>query len=101
MASRPDFGWRPGFAQLGSYRASGGLAFIYVGLGDPLNPASGTLNAWIASFGPFTDVVMVQPYEPAAVGRYPVRAAVGGGVACQFPSVEADALVAAGIATYA
>jgi hypothetical protein len=96
-----DFGYRPGYAQLGSYRTATGLAFIYVLRGDDDAPAAGTLNAWIVDNAPFVNVVMVEAYEPSIVNRYPARAAALPGAACQWPGVEGDALVAAGIARYA
>jgi hypothetical protein len=99
--SGATFGYRPGYAQLGSYRVSGGLAWIFALWGDFDSPAAGTVNAWIAAYGPFTNVVMASAYEPSIVNRYPTRTAVRAGDACQWPSVEADALVAAGLATYA
>ncbi len=96
-----DFGFREGFSTLGHYRVNGGLAFIYVATGDCENPAAGTVEYWISINGPWTNVVMVEAYEPATPPRFPVRTAIAGGIACAFPSIEADALVAAGIATYA
>jgi hypothetical protein len=101
MGSAPtqDFGWRPGFAQLGCYRRPGGLGFVYAPLGEYEAPIAGTVQAWIATNGPWTNVVMVDAYEPAVVRNFPVRTAVNGGQACAFPAVEADALVAAGLAS--
>ncbi len=97
-----DFGYREGFAQMGSYRLSqGGLGFIYARRGQEDAPDSGTVAAWIAANGPWTDVRMISGYEPSYVARFPVRAAVEGGVACIFPSIEADALVEAGVASVA
>ena len=102
MAVPPDFGWREGSSQLGSYRAAnGGFGWIYAVTGERWIEQSGTLWAWINTAGPYTTVQMVQAYEPSAVNNFPVRAAVRGGDVCSFPSIEADALVAAGIATYA
>ncbi len=96
-----DFGYREGFAQLGSYRIpGGGLGFIYAKCGREDLPEPGTVAAWIAANGPWTNVRMISGYEPAYVAKLPARAAVGGGEACAFPSVEADALVVAGIASF-
>jgi hypothetical protein len=97
----PDFGHRDGFSTLGSYKVTGGLSFIYAPTGDSENPTAGTVEAWIAAGKPWTNVRMVTAYEPVFVSRFPVRTAIGGSVACAFPSIEADAIVAAGIATYA
>ena len=97
-----DFGYREGFAQMGSYRIPrGGLGFIYVKRGREDAPELGTIKAWIAANSPWTNVRMITSYEPAYVAGLPVRAAVGGGEACAFPSVEADALLAAEIASFA
>lgn len=102
MASPPDFGWKEGFSQLGSYRTpSGGLSFVYAKTGCRENAPAGTLWAWILAGGPYTNISMVEAYEPAAVNAFPVRAAVRAGSTCSFPSIEADALVAAGVAAYA
>lgn len=96
-----DFGWRPGFAQLGVWRVSTGLRWIYAPSGDRDNPAAGTLAAWIVAYGPWTLVTLSNAYEPSAVPDFPTRAAVRAGDTCLFPGIEADALVAAGIAQYA
>ena len=96
-----DFGWKPGFTQLGVCPQRSGFLWIYAPAGDPDNPTAGTVAAWITTAAPWTLVTLSEPYEPSAVPRFPTRAAVRAGVTCQFPSVEADALVAAGIAQYA
>jgi hypothetical protein len=94
-----DFGYRE--AQLGSYRVPGGLWFIYAKRGHRHSPEPGTVEAWIASNGPWTNVVMMTSCEPAYVARFPARASLWGGEACAFPSVETDALVEVGIASFA
>lgn len=94
-----DFGYREGYATLGSYRSGDGLGWIYARHGDPDAPATGTVEAWIAANGPWTAVRMVTAYCPMAVRNFPVRGAVNGGEACAWPSIEAAAMVAAGIAT--
>lgn len=107
MAS-PDFGWREGFTQLGHYRtARGGFAFVYAetGGGDPRVPGSApapaaSLWAWIVSPA-YKTVTMSQDYEPSIVNAFAARAFVRAGETRSFPSIEADALVAAGIAAYA
>lgn len=96
-----DLGWRDGYCQMGSSLTAEGLSWIYVLRGDECSPAVGTVNAWIETASPWTNIVMVSNYEPSYVLRYPVRAAVKGGEACSFPSIEADAIVAAGLASYA
>ncbi len=96
-----SLGWQDGSSQLGSYLQGGGLGWIFVTRGDRDAAASGTVWAWINAAGPYTRVLMKQAYFPAFVADFPVRAAVSGGDTCSFPSVEADALVAAGIALYA
>jgi hypothetical protein len=96
-----DLGYREGYALLGCYPRITGLGWVYAIRGDACAPTPGTVEAWIADPVTFTPVVMVTAYEPAAVNRYPTRAAVHGGERCAFPSVEADALVAAGVAAYA
>lgn len=101
MPSPPDFGWREGQARLGSYRRAGGLGYVYAPRGDRHGARAGTVWAWILAAGPYTRVRMITDYEPAAVNGFPVRAAVRGGEICSFPSIEADALVAAGVAAYA
>lgn len=102
MANQSDFGFREGRAQLGCYhKPAGGLAFIYATRGQRETASAGTLWAWILSDGPYTQIRMIIAYEPSAVNAYPVRAAVRGGDVCSFPSIEADTLVAAGVATYA
>lgn len=89
-----------GYCQMGSTRTASGLAWIYVLRGDRCAPAPGTLESWIATPTPWVRVLMGTDYEPSFVSRFPVRAAVRGGEACTFPDVEAEALVAAGIAAY-
>jgi hypothetical protein len=101
MAATPDFGWREGSAQLGSYRQGDGFGWIYTPRGDRHNATAGTLWAWVLADGPYTNVRMITDYEPTSVNDFPVRAMVRGGESCSFPSIEADALVSAGIATYA
>ena len=96
-----DFGFREGQAQLGSYRDIEGLHFVYAPRGDRDNPQAGTVEAWIAANGPWTNLKMMGAYEPVYVRNFPTRAAVTAGTLCQFPAVEADALVAAGLAAYA
>ncbi len=109
MATQADFGWREGMRALGSYRDGDlGLSFIYAPTGgdDPRVPGSppapaGSLWAWIVAPPAYTLVTMVRAYEPAQVPNFPTRGAVRSGDTCNFPSVEASALVAAGIATLA
>ena len=97
-----DFGYREGFAQLGSYRVTaGGLGFIYAKRGRKDAPELGTVAAWIAANGPWTNVRIITSYEPAYVASFPVRSAIGGGEVCAFPSVEADSLIASGVASFA
>lgn len=99
--SDAGFGYREGYAQLGSYRTGPWLRWIMVLRGDQDTPQAGSLEEWIAAYSPFSDLIMDADYEPSTVNRYPARAAVHHGERCRFPSVEAAALVSAGIARYA
>lgn len=101
MSGIGGFGWKEGSNQLGSYRLGGGLGFIFAPRGDRDNPTPGTVWAWVLAGGPYTQIRMLNAYYPAAVSDYPVRAAVNGGDVCEFPSIEATALIAAGIAVAA
>jgi hypothetical protein len=96
-----DLGWRDGYCQMGSTQTAEGLSWVYALRGDECAPAAGTVNAWIAAPPIWTNIVMVTDYEPSYVLRFPVRAAVKGSEACSFPSIEADAIVSAGLARYA
>lgn len=101
MPGPGDFGWREGLSQLGSYRAgSGGLSFIYAVRGARETATAGTVWAWILAPS-YSNVRMSEDYEPSAVNAYPYRAAVKAGQSCSFPSIEAQALIAAGIAVAA
>jgi len=93
-----DFGFREGYAQLGAYRVAGGLAWVYVRHDESDTPAPDSLEGWIVAGGPWSNVVMRAAYEPSTVNRFPVRAAVGATQRCSWPSIEAAALIAAGLA---
>lgn len=94
-----DLGWREGFSQMGSYKIGNELRWVYALTGDQHDPAPGTVAAWIAAPTPYVAVKMVTNYDPAYVNRFPTRTAVFGGQVCSWPDIEADALIAAGIAT--
>lgn len=101
MSAPPDFGWKEGFCQLGSFRDNGGLSWVYAPRGCRETAQAGTVWGWIMSAQPYTNVRMITSYEPSVVNAFPTRTAVRGGVLCSFPSIEADALVAGGVAAYA
>lgn len=100
MPTPPDFGWREGQTQLGKYRSGLGLAFLYATTGARELAPAGSLWAWILAPA-YAVVTMSQDYEPSTANAYPYRAAVKAGQSCSFPTIEAQALVAAGIAAYA
>ena len=96
-----DFGSRPSFSQLGSYRLLDGLGFVYARTGDWPTPVAGTVLYWISQAGPWVSVTFNTTYNPSWVNRFPVRTMINAGETASFPDIEAIACVSAGIAAYA
>jgi hypothetical protein len=98
--SGPGFGWREGYAELGSYRSGDGLGWLYAPWGERGQSLAGTVWNWIDNAGPWVAVVLLTAYAPSYVANFPVRSGLNGGETCVLPDIEAAAAVAAGIATY-
>lgn len=86
------------YAMLGTWRSGRQVRQILIRRGDPISPASGTLNYEIAYPSTPVPVRMIEHYYPVQVEAYPVRAAVGPGEVAAFPAPEAALLISGGAA---